>query len=69
MPDPNPREQERPDGPTIVLDNELRPQAIERGCPSSVVAHLNVAEPVRVWCAGIEGHEGDHYFRIEWTTP
>lgn len=51
----------------IVLDAEtLTPQAVIRACPHRVEGPFLGSDATYLACGDIEGHGGDHYFRVEW---
>lgn len=55
-----------PSRPVMHLSNELCPEGFSYPCPSRAWAILGFLKPVRVPCSHIEGHEGRHYFHMEW---
>lgn len=36
-------------------------------CGSTTMSVLGVAEPTRVWCNQLRGHDGRHVHHIDWT--
>lgn len=53
--------------PVINLDSDLRPVSVSIPCPATVEAVLGLPEPVTLPCGKLDGHDGEHEYRIGWT--
>lgn len=42
-------------------------RAVIKPCPSKVAGPFPRTDAKEIRCSGVKGHDGPHYYRVEWT--